>query len=544
MGTRNLGSAVLFAAMTLSLSLTAQTDAMRANQVVTISSNDTTTRILAKAASVTPSARQLAWQRMELTAFLHFGPNTFDDREWGTGTEDPNLFNPSALDTDQWVTSLQQAGFKQAILTAKHHDGYLLYPTRYSTQSVKSSSWQGGKGNVLRSFVDSAHKFGMRVGFYLSPADMHEALEGGRYGNGSTAVTTTIPEPGLDGTRPPGPAFTVTADDYNRYYMNTLYELLTEYGPIDEVWWDGANAVSGKINPSDFPDWTRLVRGLQPDAVIFQDGGPDVRWVGNENGVARESEYSVLPFTGSAAGAVDRITLPADVTARDLGSDTLLGKRNADGTSAWNFLKWLPAECDARLEPGWFWSTNRHEPKSLVDLQSMYYASVGRNCVLLLDVPPDNRGRLTDADIARLNEFAQWRLRVFGIDLARGARAANGDDTTNTAGNVPAHAVDGNDDTQWQPASSTGVLMVDLGAAQEVNAFGLQENIRMGQRVTSFVVDAWQGGAWTTLTWGTVIGYKRLVRLSTPVTTSKLRLRITSARGPAAISTFGVYRDR
>lgn len=511
-------------------------------EVIAISPNDSDTQILDKAGSVVPTARHRAWQQMELTSFHHFGPNTFTGREWGTGTEDPDVFNPTNLDTDQWMRSLRDTGFKQAILTVKHHDGFLLYPTRYSDHSVRSSSWLNGNGDVVRSFVDSARRYGIKVGFYLSPADLHEAQPGGRFGNNSPAVRTSIPEAGRDGSRPSGPSFAVTANDYNRFYLNTLYELLSDYGQIDEVWWDGADAVGGSREAFNYPDWIRIVRTLQPQAVIFQDGGPDVRWVGNESGVARTSEYSVLPFTGNAAGAADRMTKPASNGATDLGSDSLLTQRNGDGRARWNFVKWLPAECDVSLHSGWFWHPGSG-PKSLAELQSIYYSSVGRNCVLLLNVPPDNTGRLATPGVNRLNELARWRSEVFTTDLAENAAAGNDSGTSNTPGNTPAMAVDGDNDTAWQPASNTGSLVLDLGSTKTLNVIGLQENIGVGQRVTSFTVDAWNGTSWTAVTSATTVGYKRLLRLTEPVTAQRLRLRVTSARARPAIATFSAYRE-
>ncbi|WP_412538293.1 RICIN domain-containing protein [Longispora sp. K20-0274] len=494
-------------------------------EVIAVTPQDTPAQLLEKAANVVPSPRQKAWQQRPLTSFVHFGPNTFDGREWGTGTEDPNIVNPTALDTDQWASTLVNAGFQQVIFTAKHHDGFLMYPSRYSDFSIRSSSWRNGQGDVVRAFTDSAHRYGIKVGFYLSPADLHEALAGGRYDNGSAARAVTIPEAAPDGTRPSGPAtFDVVADDYNRYYMNTLYELLTQYGQVDEVWFDGANP-TGRTQQYQFADWSRIVRTLQPDAVMF--GGTDLRWVGNENGVARTGEFSALPFTGT--GSADLPSNPADPSAADLGSDAVLGRQGA-----WNYLKWSPAECDARLEKDWFWHPG-NAPKTLAQLQDMYYTSVGRNCVLLLDTPPDNTGRLPAADVARLAEFAAWRTAQFGTDLARGGAATSAD------GGQPGNAVDGNYDTGWHPATATGALTVDLGAARSVSVLGVQENIAAGQRVTAFAVDTWNGTAWTQAATGTAIGYQRLVKLSAPVVTSRLRLRITGARGAPTISTLSGY---
>ncbi|AHH94740.1 alpha-L-fucosidase [Kutzneria albida] len=469
-------------------------------QVVPISPNDTPAQIIAKAAQVVPSPRQLAWQRQELTAFVHFGVNTFTGREIGTGQESPEVFQPDQLDTDQWMNALRDAGFRKVIFTAKHHDGFLLYPSHYSGYGVAASSWRAGKGDVVRAFTDSARKFGLAVGIYLSPADLHEALPGGRYGNGSRAVPTSIPENPADST---GRTFPVTADDYNRYYLNTLYELLTRYGKVDEVWFDGFNPIHGKSQTYDFPDWIKLVRALQPEAVMF--GGVDLRWVGNEDGTARTGEFSVLPFHGKADGAQDLPTVAADESAADLGSDAVLAKAGGG-----DFLKWAPAECDARLESTWFWHPNQ-PPKSLDSLVDMYFDSVGRNCQLLLDVPPDDHGRFTAADVARLHEFGARISGMFAHDLVRS--------------------------TSREP---DGSLVAELVGTKRVEVVSVAEDLRAGQRVTGFEAQAWNGCAWYPVATGTAVGNKRLLRLSKPVDTSRLRVHVTSARAAPMIK-LGAY---
>ncbi|MBG6134373.1 alpha-L-fucosidase [Longispora fulva] len=492
--------------------------------VIATPSSDTLAQRIEKAANVVPSAAQLAWQKREQTAFIHFGPNTFNGVEWGDGHENPNVVNPTNLDTDQWASTLKNAGFAQVTFTAKHHDGFLMYPTRYSDHSIKASSWRNGTGDIVRSFADSAHKYGLKVGFYLSPADLHEALAGGRYGNNSAARAATIPEVGLDGTRPSGPAtFDVVADDYNRFFMNTLYELLTQYGQVDEVWFDGANPLGSTTQTYDYTDWVRIVRTLQPGAVMF--GGTDLRWVGNEDGVARLSEYGALPFTGSATGAADRPTSPIGGEATDLG-DAKLG--------AADFLKWAPAECDARIQPGWFWKAG-NGPKTLNQLKDLYHTSIGRNCVLLLNTAPDNTGRLPADVVTRLGEFGDWIRSYYGTDAARTGTA------TSTDGGTAANATDGAYDTAWSPTTTTGTLTVDLGSPTTVGEFGVQENIAAGQRVTSFAVDTWNGTAWVQATTATTVGYRRLLKLANPITTSKVRLRILAARAVPAISSFSAY---
>lgn len=497
------------------------------NQVVPIAPTDSHAEILAKAATVTPSARQLAWQREELTGFVHFGPNTYTDSEWGTGTEDPDVLQPTSLDTDQWVRTFRDAGFRKVILVAKHHDGMLMFPSAYSGHGVEQSSWLGGDGDIVRSFTDSARRFGVKVGIYLSPSDLHEYTRpGGTFGNGSPKVTTRIPTGGSGG----GPTFTVRADDYNRYYMNTLHEILTGYGKLDELWFDGADPTGGR-QPYNFTDWFRMVRTLQPAAVMFN--GPDIRWVGNEDGWARTSEWSVVPQTGTPDPDGERHSTFGE-TADDIAGDDRL-------TTGSDYLAWHPAECDARLQPGWFWHPGQG-PKSLDALTSMYFESVGRNCQFLLNIAPDTSGRFPAAEVTRMAEFGHRIRSLFARNLADHASAANDGGTSNTAGHDPAAVLDGNDATAWQPTATTGGLVLDLGRTERVSTVLLQENIQVGQRVSGFAVDAWTGTAWQQVAVATTIGYKRLLRLSTPVATQKVRLRITAARAlPPAIATIGLY---
>jgi alpha-L-fucosidase len=523
----------------VALAVTAVTVSARAAELGSISPNDTPAQIQAKAAKITPSPRQLAWQRLEQTAFIHFGVNTYDDREVGTGTENPNIFQPTGLDTDQWITSLRDGGFKEAVLTAKHHDGFLLFPSKYSKQGVASSSWRGGKGDVVKDFTTSAHKFGMKVGIYLSPADIHEAQPGGRFANGSKAVPRTIPSDSSEIVG--GHTFHFTADDYNTYYMNTLYELLTRYGSIDEIWWDNA-AKAGTGQKYNFTDWITMVRTLQPNAVMLNDGGPDVRWVGNENGKARQSEWSPLPFTGDPATAADRMLTPnGGPTGKDLGSDAVLGQRKADGTSAWNLLRWTPAECDTTMmNQGWFWHANE-TPKSPSALVDIYYNSVGHNCNLLLDLPPDPKGVFDQTTLNALSTYHNTISKTFGTNLAAGAGAANDTGTTNTSGHSPALAVDGSLDTSWQPGKSTGALVLSLNGTKTFDVISVQEDLNVGMRTRTFAVDAWNGTAWTQIATDTTIGQKKLIRLSSKVTTSRIRLRITSSRSNTAIASVGLF---
>jgi alpha-L-fucosidase len=471
------------------------------------------------------------------TAFLHFGVNTYQDREWGTGTEDPNIFQPTGLDTDQWITSLRDGGFKEAILTAKHHDGFLLFPSKYSNQSVASSSWRGGTGDVVKDFTTSTHKYGMKTGIYLSPADLHEAQPGGRFANGSTPKPVTIPSDPSEIVG--GRTFHFTADDYNTYYLNTLYELLTRYGSIDEIWWDGADA-AGDGQPYDTTDWITLVRTLQPNTAIFQN--VDIRWVGNEQGTARQSEWSPLPYTGDASTAADRwVDLPEVPWSDDLGSDTVLGQRKSDGTSAWNFLRWSPAECDTTMmNEGWFWHSYE-TPKSPSQLEDTYYNTVGRNCNLLLDLPPDPDGVFDQTTLDALATYHNAISQTFATNLAAGSSAANDSGTANTSGHPPNLSVDGSLDTSWQPTGTTGGLVLSLAGTRTFDVISAQEDLNIGQRTESFAVDAWNGNAWTQVASDTTIGQKKLIRLDQPVTTSRIRLRITGSRSNTAIANVGLF---
>ncbi len=468
------------------------------------SANPATT--VRRAAQLAPAPRQLAWQREELTAFIHFGPNTYTGREIGTGTESPSLVDPADLDTDQWARTLKNAGFRKVILVTKHHDGLVLWPSRYTNHSIAHSIWRGGHGDVVRAFVDSAHRYGLAVGFYLSPADLHEALPGGRYADASAARAATIPTLQNGDPRRPKRLFHFRLDDYNRYYMNTLYELLTQYGPVEEVWFDGFNPLKNRAQPYAFAAWYALVRALQPNAVMF--AGPDLDWVGNEDGVARTTQWSVVAFTGAP--------VPNQTTAlHDPGAPNL-GGRNDLTDPRTRLLAWYPSECDARLEAGWFWHPH-HPPKSLARLQSMYYTSVGRNCQLLLDVPPDASGRFDAADVGRVDEFGAWVHREFGHDLAARARSTR--------------------------AQTGGMhtLAIALPTPVRFQTICLQERIEAGQRVERFAVEVRRGNAWRQIASGTTIGYKRLLRLAGPVTAQRLRVNVLQSRDTSQIARFSLY---
>ncbi|MGW1051240.1 alpha-L-fucosidase [Streptomyces sp. NPDC002521] len=469
---------------------------------------DTEAELVRKASQVRPTARQIAWQRLERTAFLHFGVNTFTGLEWGTGDEDPDVFQPAGLDTDQWARALRDGGFELAILTVKHHDGFVLYPSRYTKHTVASSSWRGGQGDVLRPFADSMRRHGLKVGVYVSPADENQYLHG-VYANGSPRTTRTIPTPAEGDDRAPGRVFTLDATDYGAHMLNTLYEVLTEYGPIDEVWFDGAQ---GRIPPDkveryDWDSWYTLVRSLAPAAAIAVSG-PDVRWVGNEGGLARQDEWSVVPVAEKDNGRTD-YALAYDAPDEGSRSALLAARDVAD------YLQWWPAECDVSIRDGWFYHPGQ-QPKSVEQLTDIYFRSVGRNAVLLLNVPPDTDGLLPAADVARLRAFRERIDRELPEDLAQGARTT----------------------------TSPGRVSVDLGTEREVDRIRLAEDIRHGQQIEGFVVEAQVDGAWSQVAAAGTVGASRILLLAAPVRARRWRVRVTAARAGVHLDHFALYRSR
>ncbi len=404
-----------------------------------------------------PTASQLQWQRDELALFLHFGVNTFTDREWGDGHEDPRIFNPTALDARQWARTAKAAGFRMMILTAKHHDGFCLWPSRTTRHSVASSPWKDGKGDVVREFVDACRAEGLRAGLYLSPWDRNHPTYGDT------------------------PA-------YNAVYHEQLTELLTQYGRIDEVWFDGANGEgpNGRRQEYDWPRTWAKVRALQPQAVMFSDAGPDVRWIGNERGVAGTTNWSTVD--------------PAIVTRPGVdGPDIMRSLQDGDREGT----VWRPGETDVSIRPGWFHHPAEDRrvrtPENLVDL---YFSSVGRNSKLLLNVPPDRRGLLADADVAALQGMRTRLDALFARDLAVGARAS-----------------------MRITGPRTAEIIYVLAAPATVAIVDLREPIERGQRIALHRLEVDAGGVWREVTRGTTIGHSRLNRID-PVRAARLRLVI------------------
>jgi alpha-L-fucosidase len=421
-----------------------------------------------------PSPRQLRWQQMETNAFLHFTVNTFTDKEWGEGTESPQVFNPTNFNADQIVKALKDAGFQMAILTAKHHDGFCLWPSKYTEHSVKNSPWKNGKGDVVKDIATACKKYGLKFGVYLSPWDRHE------------------------------PSYGTNA--YNDHYKNQLRELLTNYGEISEVWFDGAKGENAKDMQYDFNGYWQLVRSLQPKAVMFSDAGPDVRWVGNEAGNAGETCWSTIDTTGMAPGKAD---------SRYLNTGDPNGKN------------WIPAETDVSIRPGWFYHPSEDSKvRSGKDLVNLYYQSVGRNSLLLLNIPPNREGLLAGQDVASLKEFRAILNETFQKNLAKGrADKKVTDNSLNTF-------------LTLKEGEST---IIHLKRPVSFDRALFQENITTGQKAEEALLEYWKDGAWKTIATFTTIGYKRLLRFPL-VTTEKVRLTIRKAKGPVQVAEIGLYK--
>jgi alpha-L-fucosidase len=512
-----------------------------------ITPDDSAAVIAEKAAKVLPRANQTAWMRLERTFFIHFGPNTFRGVEWGNGRESPSIFNPTALDASQWVSAVKDAGGKLIIPVVKHHDGFCLWPTRYTDHSVASSPWLGGKGDVLRGVADAAQKEGIKLAVYLSPADLYQLRTNptnpaGYYGNNSPKVKSVIPtdpasfktDPSKGRTPPQGfKSYTYEVDDYNRYFLNQLYELLTEYGPIYEVWFDGANPDPSVRETYDYAAWYDLIRSLRPEAIIFGKG-PDGRWVGNENGIGRTTEWSVIPIPQSP----ETFVWP-DMTARDLGSRAKL----TPGSN----LVWYPAEVNVPILNGWFWATNKR-PRTAAELVDIYYQGVGRNGNSLINLSPDNRGLIPDNQLAPLHLSAQVISDTFAKNLAAGGTLSA--DTSNPA-NDSALAMDGNLDTWWEAAAgqTSATLTLKLPTHVTFDVVSLQEAVdHRSQRIESFTVETWNGTDWTACPWirgeeTTTVGHKRLLRLRSPETTDQVRIRITGSRLEPTLAEIGLFKQ-
>ena len=448
-----------------------------------------------------PSQRQMDWQKMEFYAFIHFNMNTFTNMEWGTGGESPKQFNPTELDCRQWAKSFKDAGMKGIIITAKHHDGFCLWPSQYTKHSVKNSSWKNGRGDIIRELADACKEFGLKLGIYYSPWDRNHA----DYGK----------------------------PEYLIYLRNQLQELLTNYGDIFEVWFDGANGGTGyygganetrKVDKRVYYDWEAtfsLVRELQPNAVIFGDAGLDVRWVGNEKGYAYPTTWSNLMRDSVYAGMPE------------------YAEKYSPGQT--NGTHWVPAEVDVSIRPGWYYHPDQDDKvKSLNKLMDIYYESVGRNGSLLLNFPVDKRGLIHENDIRQLQAMAKQIKVDFAHNLAWESKASTS--SYRGKGYEAKRVLDGDKKTYWATADNViqASLTIEFNQSTTFNRLLVQEYIQLGQRVKSFVVEARNDGAWREIIRETTIGYKRILRF-TDVTATAVRLKILDSKACPTISNVEIF---
>ena len=497
---------------------------------VAISADDCAENIRAKSTLVRPTPQQLRWQELGLTGFVHFGINTFYNQEWGHGTEDPTRFDPTGeVDVDGWMKALRDSGHRMAILTLKHHDGFMLYPSRYTDYDVAATPWKDGKGDIVREFTDAARKYGMKVGLYMSPADSHEEIDG-RFGNGSAKTPRTIPTlvEGDDRAGQDLPTYTYDATDYGAYFLNSLYEILTQYGEIDEVWFDGAAGNTAKQELFDYPAFYDLIGKLQPGAVVAV-GGRDVRWVGNEAGVARANEWATVAVRDPADGG--KLENMTGGGFEQVGTIDSLVAAAANGANA---LHWWPTESDMKLTQGWFAHPN-DVPKSGSTLLNHYLNTVGRNSVMLLNTPPTTAGSFASASVASLESFAAERRKAFSTDYALGLPVDAPDGATTAL-------TDGSLRTAWQSETTTGALTVDLGSTRTVSRIALSEGVATaGQTVDAFHIEAEVDGAWKRVGGAGTIGVSRIVTLDAPTTAQRFRVVIDSARAPFALSKLALH---
>lgn len=438
-----------------------------------------------------PSSRQMAWHGMERTIFCHFGPNTFTGQEWGSGKEPTAVFNPRKLDCRQWCRAFKAAGFKGVIITAKHHDGFCLWPSKLSTHTVAQSPWKQGKGDVLLELSRACRESGLKFGVYLSPWDRNHPAYG--------------------------------TPEYNDVFKAMLREVLTHYGPVFEVWFDGANGEgpNGKRQVYDWPAFVRVVRECQPNACIFSDAGPDVRWVGNEDGYAGETNWNMIDRSKFEPGRADQKVLN---TGLENGPD------------------WVPAECDVSIRPGWFWRASEDSKvKSVEKLLDIWYGSVGRGANLLLNVPPNSDGLISDVDVRRLREFDGALKGEFAHEVTPSSVSPAYLTGRESIGEVKGHPlsnlIDGKDSTYWTQDGIEGIILqFDFSHPVSISRVALREPLTVGQSIASFQVLRDRRVCAS----GTTVGNRRIVRFQASPT-RQLSIRITGFRGRPALSDVRFY---
>lgn len=494
----------------LSLSVSAQSNILT-NNTIKIEEGDSKEVIIEKAAHVIPTSNQLDALRNEFIAFIHFGPNTFTRKEWGDGMEDPAIFDLKNLDTDQWCRAMKAAGMEMVIITVKHHDGFVLWQSRYTDHGVMSSGYLDGHGDILRELSESCKKYGLKLGIYMSPADLFQIENPeGLYGNLSEYTKRTIPREVPGRPFESKTKFEFVVDDYNEYFLNQLFEILTEYGEIHEVWFDGAHPKRKGGQTYNYTAWRELIRTLAPKAVIF--GREDIRWCGNEAGGTRDTEWNVVNYEEDPNFATEF----RDMTEMDLGSREVL----YNGT----YLHYQPAETNTSIREGWFYRDDTNQKvRSADDVFDIYERSVGGNSIFLLNIPPNREGLFSPRDVEVLEEVGKRIRGTYDVDLLNGAEG-------------PEELLDNNPDTYIVMDNDDSEVIITLNYAVTINRLMIQESIGThGERVEKHAVDAWIDNKWTEIAEATNIGYKRILRFP-EVTTEKIRIRILESRLDPAIS--------
>ncbi|MEL0183790.1 MAG: alpha-L-fucosidase [Bacteroidota bacterium] len=445
-----------------------------------------------------PSDRQKIWQEMEYYAFIHFNMNTFTNKEWGYGDESPSTFNPTSLDTDQWAEVIKNSGMKGIIITAKHHDGFALWPSNYTSHSVKNSPWKNGEGDLIKDLEKSCRKFGLKLGIYLSPWDRNHPDYGTK--------------------------------KYISYFRNQLTELLTNYGEIFEVWFDGANGGSGfyggtneirKVDKKTYYDWEnthKIIRELQPNAVIFSDAGPDIRWVGNEKGYANKTTWSNIYKDSVYGGMPDYYKFSS-------------GQENGS--------HFIPTETDVSIRPGWYYHPEEDDKvKSLEKLIDIYFNSVGLNSSLLLNIPVDTRGLIHENDTKRLYELNNYIRNTFSNNFLMESKMYFNDTSH------PINKLIDNKISTMCPFKTklNNVIEISLNENKIVDIFKISENINLGQRIKKFRLEALFDDIWVTIEEGTTIGSKRLIKFD-PIEIKKLKFTIIDSKDIPMISEIGIYKS-
>jgi alpha-L-fucosidase len=477
---------------------------------------DSKEEIILKAAHIIPTENQLAALKNEFTAFIHFGPNTFTRMEWGNGIEDPSIFNLESLDTDQWCESLKSAGITMVILTVKHHDGFVLWQSRYTKQGVMSSPFKDGKGDILQELIESLKKYDLKLGIYLSPADLFQIeSENGLYGNGSEVTERTIPTPVEGRPFSNKQTFTFKVDDYNEYFLNQLFELLTEYGEVHEVWFDGANPKQKGNQQYNYFAWRALIRTLAPKAVIF--GKEDIRWCGNESGKTRVSEWNIIPFQEDPM----QLNSFSDITNSDIGSREKLYDAK--------YLHYQATEINTSIREGWFYRDETYQKvRSADDVFDIYERSVGGNSIFLLNIPPNREGKFSPEDVRVLNEVGKRINETYKTNLFENADG-------------PKNLLDGDYNSEYE-LKNNNEIVITTKQPVTINRLVLQEAIAThSERIEKHAVDAWVNNDWTQISEATNIGYKRILRFPI-ITSNKFRVRVLETRfTPALVSISAHY---